>query len=141
MFLINEVPRGFILNADPSALRQVALNLVSNAVKFTPTGGSVRASIELSGDAIKLVVTDTGCGIWPEDLQRVFETFGQGRHDVANVEQGTGLGLPISRGLLRVHGGDLWLDSVLGEGTRVTASLPLSRVLGHPAPSSQNVAA
>ncbi len=141
VFLVNEVPRGIILDADPSALRQVALNLMSNAVKFTPAGGSVRASLDPSGDAIKLVVTDTGCGIRPEDLQRVFESFGQGRHDVANVEQGTGLGLPISRGLLRLHGGDLWLESVLGEGTRVTASLPLSRVVGRPASCSQDVAA
>jgi two-component system cell cycle sensor histidine kinase PleC len=112
-------------------MRQVALNLISNAVKFTPTGGSVRASIEVTGEELKLIVTDTGCGIRPEDVEKVFETFGQGRHDVANVEQGTGLGLPISRGLMRAHGGNLTLASTLGQGTRVTASFPLSRVLAH----------
>jgi len=126
--LINEILSGVTLKADASAMRQVALNLISNAVKFTPAGGSVCASVEMSGDALKLVVTDTGCGIRPEDVEKVFETFGQGRHDVANLEQGTGLGLPISRGLMRAHGGDLTLASTLGQGTRVTASFPLSRV-------------
>jgi two-component system cell cycle sensor histidine kinase PleC len=129
--LINEIPPGVTLQVDASAMRQVALNLISNAVKFTPAGGSVHASIDMSGDALKLVVTDTGCGIRPEDIEKVFETFGQGRHDVANLEQGTGLGLPISRGLMRAHGGDLTLASTLGQGTRVTASFPLSRVLAH----------
>jgi signal transduction histidine kinase len=66
-------------------------------------------------------------------VEKVFETFGQGRHDVANVEQGTGLGLPISRGLMRAHGGDLTLDSTLGQGTRVRASFPRSRVLAQAA--------
>jgi two-component system cell cycle sensor histidine kinase PleC len=127
--LINEIPPGTTLQADASAMRQVALNLISNAVKFTPTGGSVRASIEMSGDVLRLVVTDTGCGIRPEDVEKVFETFGQGRHDVAHLERGTGLGLPISRGLMRAHGGDLTLASTLGQGTRVTASFPLSRVV------------
>ena len=127
--LINEIPPGVTLQADASATRQVALNLISNALKFTPAGGIVRASIEMSSDALKLVVADTGCGIRPDDLEKVFQTFGQGRHDVANLEQGTGLGLPISRGLMRAHGGDLTLASTLGQGTRVTASFPLSRVL------------
>lgn len=131
--LINDVPSGILMQADISAMRQVALNLISNAVKFTPAGGNVRASIEFTGEELKLVVTDTGCGIRPEDVEKVFETFGQGRHDVANVEQGTGLGLPISRGLMRAHGGDLTLDSTLGQGTRVSASFPKSRLLAQEA--------
>lgn len=139
--LINDVPSGITLHADAAALRQVALNLISNAVKFTPAGGTVRASIATSGDTLKILVTDTGCGIRPEDVEKVFETFGQGRHDVASLEQGTGLGLPISRGLMRAHGGDLGLDSFVGQGTRVTATLPLSRVLVQPSFTAKGVAA
>lgn len=131
--LINDVPPGVVLRGDTAAMRQVALNVASNAVKFTPAGGTVRSSLDVSADELMVIVTDTGCGIRPEDLEKVFESFGQGRHDVAAVEQGTGLGLPISRGLMRAHGGDLTLDSVVGKGTRVTAFLPLTRVMAMPA--------
>jgi two-component system cell cycle sensor histidine kinase PleC len=139
--IFNNVPPGVVLRADPVAMRQVALNLASNAVKFTPAGGAVRASLEACGDSMSVVVTDTGCGIRPEDLAKVFESFGQGRHDVANLEKGTGLGLPISRGLMRAHGGDLVIDSVLGKGTRVTASLPMTRIVRLPDKTASNAAA
>jgi two-component system cell cycle sensor histidine kinase PleC len=139
--LINEVPPGVVLRGDIAAMRQVALNVASNAVKFTPAGGTVRVSMELMADMLNVVVTDTGCGIRPEDLEKVFESFGQGRHDVATAEQGTGLGLPISRGLMRAHGGDLTLQSVVGQGTRVIGSMPMSRVVSLPVGGARNAAA
>jgi two-component system cell cycle sensor histidine kinase PleC len=139
--LINDVPPGVVLRCDMAAMRQVALNVASNAVKFTPAGGSVRVSMESTADMLNIIVTDTGCGIRPEDLEKVFESFGQGRHDVATTEQGTGLGLPISRGLMRAHGGDLTLQSVVGLGTRVIGSMPMSRLVNLPVGGAREVAA
>ena len=91
--------------ADERSIRQIIANLLSNAVKFTPKDGSVSVSIRNSlGGGIELGVRDTGVGIRPEDLGRVLQTFGQGRHDVAAPgERGTGLGLPIAKGLVEAH--------------------------------------
>src|ERR1700733_8851029 len=94
------------LRADERALKQVLLNLLSNALKFTPPYGCVIAfaRIEANGD-VAFGVTDTGLGIAEEDRTRVFQNFGQGRHDVVLVDKGTGLGLPIVKGLIEGHGG------------------------------------
>jgi signal transduction histidine kinase len=73
-------------------------------------------------------VSDTGCGIDPADINTVFEAFGQGQHDVAVREKGTGLGLPIVRGLVEAHGGKVKLDSELGKGTTFTCSFPRERL-------------
>ena len=73
-------------------------------------------------------MTDTGYGIREEDIARVFENFGQGRHDVATPDKGTGLGLPIVKGLAQAHGGDIDLKSRVGEGTTVTITLPATRL-------------
>ncbi|BCW89836.1 Sensor histidine kinase RcsC [Alphaproteobacteria bacterium SO-S41] len=128
--LVNEVPRETILRADVTALRQVALNVAMNAVKFTAPGGHVSATTALLPDGRYCVkVTDTGCGIRAEDIERVFEPFGQGRHDIAAKENGTGLGLPIVRSLMRAHGGDAFIESTLGEGTTVFLTLPTERVV------------
>lgn len=117
------------LIADQRALRQVLLNLLSNAVKFTPTGGTITLFARLlpNGGA-EFGVTDTGAGIAPSDLKRVFEPFGQGQHDIAVNEKGTGLGLPIVKGLIEAHGGVIRLVSALGQGTTVTATFPPERV-------------
>ncbi len=130
--IVNDVPRGGLVWADPLAMRQVALNLATNAVKFTPPGGTVRASAKILDGAFGLQVSDTGCGIAPEDLDRVFESFGQGRHDVASAEVGTGLGLAIVRGLMRAHGGDATISSEPGKGTKVLITLPAGRILRLP---------
>ena len=128
--LVNEVPTETILRADVTAIRQVALNVAMNAVKFTAPGGLVAATTALLPDGRYCVkVTDSGCGIRPEDLERVFEPFGQGRHDIAAKENGTGLGLPIVRSLMRAHGGDAFIESTLGEGTTVFLTLPTERVV------------
>jgi two-component system cell cycle sensor histidine kinase PleC len=116
------------LFADERALKQILLNLVSNAVKFTPEGGTVDVFAELEpGGGICFGVSDTGIGIAEEDQARVFQNFGQGRHDVAITDKGTGLGLPIAKGLAEAHGADIALHSRVGHGTRVTVSIPPER--------------
>jgi two-component system cell cycle sensor histidine kinase PleC len=115
---------------DDRALRQIVINLLSNAVKFTPAGGKVDVEARLQNDgAIVIAVTDTGTGIADEDQQRVFENFGQGRHDVVTKDRGTGLGLPIVKGLVAAHGGSIALNSQPGAGTSVTIILPATRAL------------
>jgi two-component system cell cycle sensor histidine kinase PleC len=118
------------LLCDERAIKQVLLNLTSNAVKFTPAGGQISlfACVEPGGE-LAFGVSDTGVGIAPEDQARVFENFGQGRHDVVTADKGTGLGLPIVKGLVEAHGGHIALSSELGEGTTVTVRLPAHRVV------------
>jgi two-component system cell cycle sensor histidine kinase PleC len=132
--IVNDVPPGVVVRADHRALRQVAVNLATNAVKFTPPGGVVRAwfKIDAQGNPC-FMLSDTGRGIHPDDLERIFESFGQGRHDHAVKERGTGLGLPIVRGLIRAHGGDVALVSEMGKGTTVSVMLPASRLVRTPA--------
>jgi len=114
--------------ADERALKQVILNLLSNALKFTPAGGEVTvfAFVEQDG-AVTFGVRDTGVGIAEDDQSRVFEKFGQGRHDIVTMEKGTGLGLAIVKGLVAAHGGDVTLISRVGEGTSVIVRLPKER--------------
>ena len=116
--------------ADDRALKQVLLNLLSNAIKFTPPGGAVNVSVALDIDgACKITVSDNGVGISAEDQERVFESFGQGRHDIVIADKSTGLGLPIVKGLMEAHGGDVSLISTAGQGTSVTVTIPAGRVL------------
>ncbi|HUO93410.1 MAG TPA: sensor histidine kinase [Rhizomicrobium sp.] len=120
----------FVL-ADARAIRQILINLLSNAVKFTPSGGVVSLAIKRTEDlAVAISVSDTGIGIRPEDMQRVFESFGQGRHDVrARSENGTGLGLPIVKGLVEAMDGRIEVESALNSGTTMTILLPSHRTL------------
>jgi signal transduction histidine kinase len=122
-----------LVRADERALKQVLLNLLSNAVKFTPPGGSVSCFARLAADgAPEFGVRDTGVGIAEDDQERVFQNFGQGRHDVVTIDKGTGLGLPIVKGLVEAHGGEVRLESRIGEGTTVTVRLPAERVVKAP---------
>ena len=118
-----------VVMADVRAMKQILLNLVSNALKFTPPGGSVRvfARVAPNGE-FAFGVADNGIGIADDDRERVFESFGQGRQDAVTLDRGTGLGLPIVKGLAAAHGGRLDLESRLGKGTCVTVTLPASRV-------------
>ena len=116
--------------ADERAIKQILLNLLSNAVKFTPEHGKVAAFAHLTEDGgMAFGVSDTGVGISSEDQVLVFDSFGQGKHDVAIADKGTGLGLAIVKGLAESHGGHVRLESQVGKGTRVTVYLPASRVL------------
>ncbi len=114
--------------ADERALRQMLVNLASNAIKFTPPGGRVTAFANVLEDgSLAFGIDDTGVGIAPEEHATVFESFGQGRHDAILADKGTGLGLPIVKGLAEAHGGRVLLNSVPNEGTRITIILPPSR--------------
>ena len=118
-----------VVTGDERALRQILVNLMSNAIKFTPRNGRVSAFADLLADgSFAFGVDDTGVGIAPEDHDKVFENFGQGRHDAILSDQGTGLGLPIVRGLAEAHGGRVTLNSVPNQGTRITVILPKERV-------------
>ncbi|MEQ8405674.1 MAG: ATP-binding protein [Oceanicaulis sp.] len=116
-----ELPR---IEADPRALKQVMLNLMSNAVKFTPEGGKVMVRGFDAADGVVLQVADTGIGISEEDLPRVGRPFEQIENQHSKKHQGSGLGLALSKSLVEMHGGSLRIDSVLGKGTTVSFSLP-----------------
>ncbi|WP_292259655.1 sensor histidine kinase [Brevundimonas sp.] len=110
--------------ADRRALKQIALNLLSNALKFNPAGGSVTLTLEAVGPYLELVVADTGVGIAPDDIARLGRPFEQaGAAD--QKSQGTGLGLSLVRSLAELHGGRMTVDSTLGEGTAITVRLPV----------------
>lgn len=118
------------LMADQRKIRQILLNLVSNAVKFTPPGGSVTVSVSLEPDGgMTLVVADTGIGIDKDDIPRALSPFGQVESSLSRRHEGTGLGLPLTRALVECHGGTLELDSEPGKGTRVYARFPHERVI------------
>ena len=110
--------------ADPLRLKQVILNLLTNAVKFTPSGGRVEANAERVGDEIRVSVKDSGLGIAESDQARIFEAFQQGRRDVSASAEGTGLGLTLCRRIVELHGGRLWVDSRLGQGSTFTFAIP-----------------
>ena len=122
-----EMPRVF---ADERALRQICLNLISNAIKFTPENGvvAVRTGILPGGEAI-LTVRDNGPGIPDEEIPRVLSAFGQGTLALKLRDCGTGLGLPIVTGLAELHGGRFELRSKVGAGTEASVILPKSRVV------------
>jgi len=124
--LVRDVPDVLEVYADKRAMRQIMVNLLANAVKFTPQGGTVTLSLhKQSGSDVAIAVSDTGVGIRPEDLERVLESFGQGRHDISPTdEHGTGLGLAIAKSLIEAHGGRIAIKSEVGEGTTVTVTLP-----------------
>jgi two-component system cell cycle sensor histidine kinase PleC len=122
-------PETEMVYGDERAIKQILLNLLSNAVKFTPEQGCVTAFAYLGPDGgMVFGVADTGVGIAPEDQSRVFDSFGQGKHDIALPDKGTGLGLSIVKGLAEAHGGRVALESEVGKGTRVSVHLPPTRV-------------
>jgi two-component system cell cycle sensor histidine kinase PleC len=123
--------------ADERSIKQILLNLLSNAVKFTPENGTVRVFARRHADGGMLVgVSDTGIGIAAEDQAKVFDSFGQGKHDVAIADKGTGLGLTIVKGLAEAHGGSVSLRSEVGIGTTVTLRLPAARVMSRKLPKA-----
>lgn len=118
------------LYADETKIRQILLNLLSNAVKFTPEGGTVTVIAEQAEDGrIVVAVEDTGIGMAPEDLTHAMAPFGQVDGALARKYEGTGLGLPLAKSLIELHGGILEMQSESGRGTRVAMLLPSERAI------------
>jgi two-component system cell cycle sensor histidine kinase PleC len=116
--------------ADERAVRQICLNLLSNAIKFTPQGGEVWLKVGWTASGGQyLSVRDTGTGISEEELPVALAPFGQGSNAIKSAEQGAGLGLPIVKGLVELHGGTFTLRSKLREGTEVVVTFPAERVM------------
>ncbi|HEY8697945.1 MAG TPA: ATP-binding protein, partial [Rhizomicrobium sp.] len=118
-----DTPRPF---ADERALKQIVINLTSNAVKFTQEGGKIVIRCRRAGDDFELCVEDNGPGIAPELLERVFSPFNQIDNRYNRQAGGTGLGLSLVRGLAQLHGGDAWIESELGHGVRAFVRFPMA---------------
>lgn len=118
-----------MVRLDAQRMQQVLLNLLSNAVKFTEAPGTVSVAASVDGDGLVLVVGDTGIGIADRDIPKVFAPFGQVDGHLSRRHAGTGLGLPLAKALVDLHGGTLGLDSSPGRGTVVTVRLPAARLL------------
>ncbi len=113
------------MTGDPRAFKQIVLNLVSNAIKFTERGGMVTTFASVEGTRLVLRVVDTGVGISPEDLKRIGDPFFQAGKTYQRRHEGTGLGLSIVKSLVAMHGGEMNVQSRVGEGTTVAVALPL----------------
>lgn len=119
-----EAPRSLQAQGDPRRLHQILFNLLSNAIKFTPSGGRVTVSIAEQPQLIKICVKDTGIGMAQEDIPVAMSRFGQVESVLSRRVQGTGLGLPLVKQLVEMHGGEFALESQPGIGTSAIVSLP-----------------
>jgi len=122
-YVWNGCDASLVARADPIKLRQILLNVLGNAIKFTPPGGRIELSARQSGDRISICVSDTGIGIPAEKIDRVFDPFFQGQTGTTREYPGVGLGLSISRDFARAMGGDIHIESAPNEGCRVTIDL------------------
>jgi signal transduction histidine kinase len=118
-------PAEIEIAADERRVRQIVFNLLSNAVKFTPADGRVDVSARLDDGHVEIAVADTGPGIAPEDFESIFEEFEQAVD--GKKAEGTGLGLPLSRKLVELHGGRLWVESRVGRGSTFRFTLPVEQ--------------
>jgi signal transduction histidine kinase len=118
---------------DDRRVHQMLLNLLSNALKFTPFGGEIAVDVFRRGPDVVISVSDTGIGIRQEDIQKVLEPFGQVDSALSHRHQGTGLGLPLTKELAELHGGSLTLESNVDVGTTVTITLPSDASMAQPA--------
>jgi two-component system sensor histidine kinase BaeS len=116
-----------IIVADPVRMRQVVGNLLSNAIRYTPAGGTVELRAEVVGEELTITVADTGTGIAPDDLPHIFDRFWRADHSRQRATGGSGLGLAIVRDLVRAHGGTVEVTSAINEGTTVTVRIPAGR--------------
>ena len=116
-------PEEITISADGRRVRQIVFNLVSNAVKFTPAEGRVDLSARLDDGQVEIAVADTGPGIAADELETIFEEFRQATD--GKRAEGTGLGLPLSRKLVELHGGRLWVERTAGNGSTFRFTLPI----------------
>ncbi|HSE28300.1 MAG TPA: ATP-binding protein, partial [Gemmatimonadales bacterium] len=123
-FEVQAAPGGEVIVADPDAIRQVLTNLFDNAIRYTPDGGRVRVTAAPEANGVAIAVQDSGQGIAPDHLTRIFERFYRVDASRSREEGGTGLGLAIVRHMVEAHGGRVEAESELGAGTTVTAWLP-----------------
>ena len=121
LFLDESIPAILL---DPVRIKQVLYNIVNNAIKFTPSGGTISISSKYEQQQVIMVIQDTGIGIAAEVQEKVFDEFFQAEHSYKRLFAGVGLGLPLSRKLLEMHGGTITLSSRIGTGTSVTLSIP-----------------
>ncbi|MDA0746159.1 MAG: ATP-binding protein [bacterium] len=121
------LPDALSLDADPEQLRQVIINILDNAIKYTPSGGTVHLDCVPSGNDICIKIKDTGIGIPEKDLPRIFEKFYRTDHPAARKEKGTGLGLAIVQGIVAAHGGHLNVSSEVNKGSTFSIHLPATR--------------
>ncbi len=117
-------PKLGTIHADERKFKQIMLNLLSNAMKFTPDRGTVAVTAKANDTMVEVSVTDSGAGIAPEDHGAVFEEFRQVGQDAGRKAEGTGLGLPLTKRFVELHGGKIHLESVLGKGSTFTFTIP-----------------
>jgi signal transduction histidine kinase len=135
--LPNSLPQ---IRADERRLKQVLINLLSNAVKFTPEGGSVRVRAALESDSLVIEVRDSGIGMSADQIPKALQAFRQIDSKISRKHVGTGLGLPLAKHLVELHGGMLIFDSKLNSGTTVRVVLPPERTLHCEIPNASSVA-
>jgi signal transduction histidine kinase len=126
-FLVDSATPFPIVEADPDRITQVLRNLLDNAIKYSPEGGLIIVRAEDSPDEVIVSVADQGLGIAPEHLHQLFDKFFRARTGLAQHVVGSGLGLPICHAIVESHGGRIWAESVVGQGTTFYFTLPLSR--------------
>jgi signal transduction histidine kinase len=122
-----------LIRADERRVQQILINLLSNAAKFTPEGGEIRVSASIKDGGLVIVVGDTGIGMAPADIPKAMELFGQIDSKISRKYEGTGLGLPLCKHLVELHGGTLTIESEVNVGTAVSITLPAERIIGRPA--------
>jgi signal transduction histidine kinase len=124
---VNEAPAAWpVLECDPVKLKQVFMNLLGNAIKFTPAGGRISVSGEVDQDWLRIRISDTGVGMRPEEIPLVVQPFYRTNSAYDAKHPGAGLGLPFAKSVVELHGGSLAIESRLASGTTVTISLPIT---------------
>jgi two-component system phosphate regulon sensor histidine kinase PhoR len=139
MVLATDIEPGLLLWANEDQIEQIAVNLVDNAVKYTPAGGRVLVAARRSGDAIEIAVKDTGIGILQQDVPRIFERFYRVDEGRSRETGGTGLGLSIVKHMAEAHGGHVGVESVFNHGSTFTVTLPATRPAAEPQPIGATV--
>jgi len=115
-----------LVKADRQYLEEILLALVANASKFTPERGKIKVGAQHDGESLVVRISDTGIGIPAEEQEKIFQPYYQIHRDGEGKQTGSGLGLAITKSLVELHGGKIWLESVVGEGSTFTFSLPIA---------------